>query len=346
MASRFIKLILFAGFVCSAFVQTSARCLFVVNDYYGYTCELEYVNATSISDIIDLTGDHIGGRTNVHVDSVIISQTTRLEEIPTIIFTTFFNMEQFLCSSNDLLRIELPFCGPRMKIMQLNINPLTLLQNGAFRGCGTIETLTIILAELGRIEEHAFADLPLLRDLILFGNALVDIHGHLFRNQQQLQNVRLDQGTIASIQPGAFQCKEFLVSLDLRVNRLERIETGTFTNMLRLRTLNLGTNNIRVIEEGAFANIPLLERLELVENQIAVFDSNVFGTTFPNLDYLGIGSNQIHAVDSQVFRRFPGLISFFGAFNVCFSQNFDDIQSIENDVFPYLETCFTNFDEL
>lgn len=337
---------MFAGVFYTAFVQTSASCLFVVNEYYGYTCELSYVNATNISDIIDLSGDHVDGRTNVHVDAVIVSPTARLEEIPTIIFTTFFNLQQFLCNSNQLSRIELPFCGPRMRILQFNLNPITSLQNGAFRGCRTVETLTIILTDLERIEENAFADLPLLRDVIIFGNSLVDIHGHLFRNQNQLQSARFDQGTITSLQPGAFQCKEFLSDLDLRVNGLERIETGTFTNMLRLRTLNLGTNNIQVIEEGAFANLPLLERLELVENQLTIFDSNHFGTSFQNLNYLGVGSNQIHAVDRQVFRRFPSLISFFGAFNVCFSQNFDDISSIEGDVAPYLETCFANFEEL
>lgn len=317
-----------------------------MNDYYGYTCELEHVNATNISDIIDLSGDHIEGRTNVHVDSVIVSQTSRLQQIPTIIFTTFFNLEQFLCSSNDLLQIDLPFCGPRMKNIQVNVNPIVLLQNGAFRGCRTIETLVIALSDIERIEEHVFADLPMLRELIMLGNSLTEIQGHLFRNQHELQYVRFDQGTLTSLQAGAFQCKEFLYELDLRVNSIERIDTGTFTNMLRLRSLNLGTNNIQVIEEGAFANLPLLERLELVENQIAVFDSILFGTSFPNLNYLGVGSNQIHAVDRQVFRRFPALLSFFGAFNVCFSQNFDDIHSIETDVVPYLETCFTNFEEL
>lgn len=307
---------------------------------------MEYVNATSISDLIDLSGDHVDGRTNVHVDAVIVSPTSRLEEIPTIIFTTFFNLERFYCSSNVLRRIELPFCGPRMKTVQVNVNPIPLLQNGAFRGCRTIETLTIILADIERIEDNVFADLPVLRELVMLGNALGEVQGHLFRNQQELEYVRFDQGTITSLQPGAFQCKEFLYEVDLRVNRIERIETGTFTNLLRLRTLNLGTNNIQVVEEGAFANLPLLERLELVENQIAVFDSVQFGTTLHSLNYLGLGSNEIHAVDRHVFRRFPGLISFFGAFNVCFSQNFDDIQSIENDVVPYLETCFTNFEEL
>jgi len=341
-----MQLILFTGVACTVFVQTSASCLFVLNEYYGYTCELQYVNATSSTDIIDFTGDHVGGRTNTHVQSVIVSPTARLEEIPTVIFTTFFNLEQFLCNSNDVRRIDLPFCGPRMKIIQLNLNPLSTLQNGAFRGCRSIEILTIILADTERIEENVFEDLPMLRELIMFGNSLVNIQGHLFRNQHQLEYVRLDQGILSSIQPGAFQCKEFLNELDLRVNRIEKIETGTFTNMLRLTTLNLGTNNIRVIEEGAFANLPLLSRLELVENQISVLGSNIFGTTFPNLNYLGVGSSQIHAIDRQVFRRFPTLRSFYGLNNVCFSQNFLDIQSIENDVLPHLETCFTNFDEL
>lgn len=307
---------------------------------------MEYENATDVSDIIDLSGNHTDGRTNVHVQAVIVSPTARLEEIPMIIFTTFFNMEQFICNSNTLRRIEFPFCGPRMRIIQVNVNQIPFLQNGAFRGCPTIQTLTIILSGLERIEDNALEDLTALRELVLLGNVLSEIPGHLFRNQRQLEYLRLDQGEITTLQAGAFQCKEFIQELDLRVNNIERIETGTFTNLLRLRNLNLGTNKIQVIEEGAFANLPLLQRLELVENQLTVFGSNLFGTTFQNVNYLGIGSNDIDAIDRQVFRRFPGLISFFGAFNRCFSQNFDDIGSIDLDVAPYLEACFINFDEL
>lgn len=340
------RLILFTGIFCTVFVQTSAYCLFVINDYYGYTCELGNVTANNFTEVVDLSGDHIGGRTNVHVQAVIVSPTARLEEVPTIIFTTFFNLEQLVLSSNVLRRIELPFCGPRMRILQFNVNPISVVQNGAFRGCRSIETLILLLNDIERVEDDVFEDLPQLRELVMFGNPLDVIQGHLFRNIRQLQYLRLDQGSLTSVQPGAFQCKEFLYEIDLRVNRLERIGTGTFTNLLRLRTLNLGSNNIQVIEEGAFANLPLLERLELVENQIAVFDSNLFGTTFPNLSYLGLGSNQIHAVDRRVFRRFLALRSFYGVNNVCFSENFVDIASIENDVLPHMETCFTNFEDL
>lgn len=308
---------------------------------------MENITATNVSDLIDLSGDHIGGRTNLHVESVQCSQTARLEEIPMNIFATFFNLEQFDCSTNHIRRIDLPFCGPRMKTLNINDNlSLTLLQNGAFRGCGSIEIVFLVVNGIERIEDNAFEDLPLLREVTMFGNPMVDIQGHLLRNQRQLEYARFDQGTISSIQPGAFQCKEFLYFLNLQVNRIEKISTGTFTNMPRLRNLNLATNSIRVIEEGAFANLPLLERLELNENQITVVDSNLFGTSFPNLRYLGFGTNQIQSVDRRLFRRFPVVNTFYGVDNVCFSQNFLDIQSIETDVYPHLEVCFRNFDDL
>ncbi|XP_037040508.1 connectin-like [Bradysia coprophila] len=342
MGSRLVELVIFVAVLGTA----SATCRFLEDDYYGYHCFLEHVNATDVSDMVDLSGEHVDGRSDVHVETVIVSPTARLEEIPMNIFATFINLETFFCNANFLRRIDLPFCGPRMRTFQANTNQVEVLQNGAFRGCRSLEQITIIMSDIQRIEENAFAELNQLRDLLLYENPLVELHGHLFRQLPQLQLVRFDQGELTSIHPGTFQCKEFMSQLDLSLNRLERIETGTFTNLLRLRTLNLGRNNIQVIEEGAFANLPLLERLELVENQIAVLDSNLFGTTFQNLNYLGVGSNRINAVDRQVFRRFPGLMSFFGAGNVCFSQNFDDIGSIENDVAPYLETCFTNFDEL
>ncbi|KAG4074230.1 hypothetical protein HA402_001506 [Bradysia odoriphaga] len=346
MGSRLVELIIFVVVVGTAFVETSAQCMFLEDEYYGYHCYLEHVNATNASDIVDLSGEHLGGRSNAHVETVLVSPTANLEVIPSNIFTTFLNLERFYCNANFLQRIDIPFCGPRMRSFQANINSVEVLQDGAFRGCRSLEQLTIILSGLQRIEPNAFTGLTQLREIIIFGNPLEELNGHLFREQHQLELVRFDQGELTTIHPGTFQCKEFVFELDLSVNRLERIETGTFTNLLRLRTLNLGTNNIQVIEEGAFANLPLLERLELVENQIAVFDSNLFGTTFQNLNYLGVGSNRINAVDRQVFRRFPDLISFFGMGNVCFSQNFDDIGSIENDVAPYLETCFTNFEEL
>lgn len=340
-----IRLILLIVLISTLLVQTAAYCRFVLSGSAGYTCELENVNASSFTDIVDLSGVHVGGRTNAHVDSVEVYQTSILTEIPMNIFVTFFNLEYFGGGSNSIRRIELPHCGSRMKTLQLSQNSLSDLQNGAFRGCRSIEVLYSVSNSIQRIEENVFDDLPQLRQLILVNTTLVEVRSRWFRNQHLLQNLRLDQSTISYIQPGSFQCKEFLSNLDLRQNRLLIIETGTFTNLPRLRTLYLQTNFIRTIEEGAFANLPLLESVELVENLILVLDSMQFGT-LPNLGYLGVAANDIRAIDRHIFRRFPVLRTFIGSGNVCFSEYFLDIENIENDVFPYLQTCFSNFNDV
>lgn len=296
--------------------------------------------------MIDVSGVHIEGRTDESVTRVLVSETANLTEIPTIIFSTFENLEVFTVSSNNVRRIYLPYCGPRVREVSINYNSIPLLQNGAFRGCRSIEILQIIGNDHERIEENVFDDLPMLHQLIMFNNTIVEIQGHWLRYQHQLEVLRLDRSTITSIQPSSFQCKDILFFLGLRDNRLERIATGTFTNMLSLRELDLGTNLIHVIEEGAFANLPLLQRLHLVGNQIVVLDSKFFGTSFPNLQHLDLGSNQINAVDVHAFTRFPALRTMFGDFNICFSYNFFVTVSIEADVFPYLETCFINFENL
>lgn len=298
--------------------------------------------------MIDLSGIHFEGRTNDDVEGVSVPPTSNLSAIPVIIFLTFRNLEIFSIDQNFLTRIDLPFCGPRMKefTVFLNAVPIPLLQNGAFRGCNTLEKLDLMSTNILQVEDNVFVDLPELRELILFNNTFVEIRSHWLRHQHQIELLRLDQSAITSIEAGAFQCKTFLRNLDLRTNRLERIVTGTFTNMLQLRVLNMEENNIQVIEDGAFANLPSLEILGLSDNRIVVLDSNIFGTTFHNLQHVDLRSNQIDSIDRKVFRRLPAIRTLLGTNNVCFQFNFQDIVSYENDVFPRLENCFQNFDNL
>lgn len=238
--------------------------------------------------MIDLSGIHFDGRTNDDVEGVSVPPTSTLSAIPVIIFLTFRNLEIFSIDQNFLTRIDLPFCGPHMKEFTVSLNavPIPLLQNGAFHGCNTLEKLDLISTNILQVDDNVFVDLSELRELILFNNTFAEIRSHWLRHQHQIELLRFDQSAITSIEAGAFQCKTFLRNLDLRTNRVERIVTGTFTNMLQLRVLNMGENNIQVIEDGAFANLPSLEILGLSDNRIVVLDSNIFGTTFHNLQHV------------------------------------------------------------
>lgn len=161
------QVLLFALF-CSSILQASARCRFVVQAD-RYTCVLENVHVVSSDDMVDLSGVHIGGRTNADVNQVTSESAANslFEEIPSLIFYTFANLEDVTISFNSLRRIQLNNCGPRMRSATLSGNSIPVVQNGAFRGCPTITFLHMVGNGINLIEENVFADLPNLREVLL-----------------------------------------------------------------------------------------------------------------------------------------------------------------------------------
>lgn len=327
--------------------QASATCRFTLDFATSvYACNLENVVATSADDIIDLSGNHIGERTDEDVSQLIVFAQSTLEEIPSMIFDTFPNLELFNLYLAQTRHVDMGNCGTRLREIRINGNDIVRIQNGAFSGCTDIEYLQLIESNVFEIDEHVFDDIPNLIDLTILNNQLTDIQENLFLYSTRIENLRIDQNLVTTIHPRAFQSMISLRNINLQVNSLETILSGTFSNLLHLETLNLRANFIRSIEVGAFENLPYLHSIDMSTNFISVIDSYSFGY-LPRFQSWRALNNGIDAIDRNMFDKLPDLRSLLVGFeNNCVDRDFILIDSWEEEAFPYLEECFRNYEEL
>lgn len=324
--------------------QASATCRFVGTIGWPYTCHLENVVATSSSDVIDLSGVHVSGMSNADVTDVIVNASSRMEEIPSIIFSTFVNLQAFEVFDNHLRRIEMTNCGPRMTNILISGNSIPVLQSGAFRGCSSLQFLRITDNSINIIEENAFDGLSNVDELWLKGNRFTSLPQNLFRPLIRLQTLALlNNPQLASVHGDAFQMMANIFNIDLNTNGLEVISAGTFANKAELTIVNLRGNRIRTIEAGAFVNVPLLWTLDISDNELAVINSNIFIGSPLRLIAFMLSHNAINAFDQNVFAMIPGISSLTLWANICTTRDFQFIQSLEVEVFPHMQVCFENF---
>lgn len=324
--------------------QASATCRFVGAIGWWYTCNLENVVVTSSSDVIDLSGVHVSGMSNADVTAVVVHASSRLEEIPSIIFSTFANLEAFEIFDNHLRRIEIINCGPRMTTIFIFDNPIPVLQNGAFRGCPSLQFVSITENSINIIEENAFDGLSNVDELWLKENRFTSLPQNLFRPLIRLRTlVLLNNLQLESVHGDAFQTMANIFQIDLNTNGLEVISAGTFANKADLTIVNLRGNRIRTIEAGAFVNVPLLWTLDISDNELAVINSNIFIGSPLRLIAFMLSHNAINAFDQNVFAMMPGLSSLTLWANICTTRDFQFIQSLEVEVFPHMQVCFENF---
>lgn len=130
-------------------------------------CVLENIHVVSSSDLVDLSGDHIGGRTNADVNEITNENAANavFEEIPSLIFNTFANLEEFSITWSNVRQIELHNCGTSVRSATISGHSIPVIQNGAFRGCSSLDFLHIVFNGITRIEEDAFVDLPNLLEV-------------------------------------------------------------------------------------------------------------------------------------------------------------------------------------
>lgn len=337
------KLLLVAILACSFFLQSSATCRFALEGS-AYICYLENVYATVSSDYIDLSGAHIGGRTNYDVTGLTNSGSTVLEELPTRIFSTFTNLQTLSIMGSGLRRVELNNCA-RIKTLEISGNQIPYLQSGAFRGCHTVESLTLLVNEIALIDENAFDDMPNLHTINLALNPIHEVQEYLLRYQTHLESFRIEP-SVSTIHPRAFQTTSNMRSLTLQLNRLEIISAGTFTNMPYLTEISLRINSIRYIGPGAFKDLPSLETIDLGTNFITALDSSMFGTSMPRLKSLTLNANSVIAIDRNYLTKLPALQELNLSNSICINRWWPAIQSLQSEVLPYLEECFRNFGNL
>ncbi|XP_078603480.1 uncharacterized protein LOC144877436 [Branchiostoma floridae x Branchiostoma japonicum] len=165
---------------------------------------------------------------------------------------------------------------PRLRILYLSFNNITMIQKGTFANQPRLEVLRLRGKQIKMIESDSFASLIQVKELWLSYNQITGIQPGTFANLPQLQQLLLSYNQIAMIQEGLFANLPQLQELYLHSNQT-MIHASTFANLLRLQNLNLATNQITMIQPCKFAKLPDLRRLDLRYNKLSAISPLAFG---------------------------------------------------------------------
>ncbi|CAJ1054656.1 leucine-rich repeat-containing G-protein coupled receptor 5-like isoform X2 [Xyrichtys novacula] len=243
--------------------------------------------------------------------------------------------------------------------LDLSMNNLTVMSNGALSNLHFLEELRLAGNDLSHIPRGAFAGLYNLKVLMLQNNQLKSVPAEAFNNLHNLQSLRLDANHISSVPVGCFSGLRSLRHLWLDDNSLTEVPVEALGELPNLQAMTLALNHITHVPDHAFSKLGRLVVLHLNNNRIVSMGTNCFHGLhsletldlnynnlgeFPtairflsHLKELGFHSNNIQSIPEHAFTGNPSLITIF------FYDN--PIQSVGQSAFqnlPELRTLSLN----
>ncbi|XP_065077398.1 protein artichoke [Ochlerotatus camptorhynchus] len=165
-----------------------------------------------------------------------------------------------------------------------------------------------------------FANLPLLREIFLSENNILELTDDCFSNSSSIKVIylennsiqRLDAETLSSLYSleqlylsgnhirrvpmGFFETTSKLQSLSLDNNLISELDVRVFRRLLRLREIRLNGNQLRLIQEQLFGTLQGLMELHLQNNAIRVIERNAFKHC-RLLQYINLQENELDEID-------------------------------------------------
>lgn len=322
----------------------SASCSFEYEEWWCYTCTFSGAVVNNENDILDFSGEHIGGRTNANVDRVVFINS-QMQTIPSNVFDVFPRLITLEANGVGINRLNVGTLRNSNLLgeIYLNNNTISRLDNGVFRNAGNLRVLRINDNRLNFIGENVFRDLSALQNIQLNGNQLTEIPEKLFQNSASLRNIGLSENLISRITPGLFSGIGSLLSVGLNSNLITDIPAEAFLG-LRIANLDLSNNLISTIGTRAFGEVGSTSTrsggLVLGGNRITRLSSDMFGVQ-SNLVFLDVENNQINAIERNFFTLLVSSFTFNAQGNVCVNQRFSLTSTTQ--IAPHLEGCFANF---
>lgn len=189
----------------------------------------------------------------------IISNTAPLT-LPAGLFKNLPRLAQLSVTQSQLISFNAStFAGQgltALKSLNLQLNQLTNIPEGAFQTLSALELLSLSGNQLSALRPSSFNGLKALRILDADNNLLTSLSKDLFLGLQ-LSRLRLRGNRISSIPADTFRGQTQLQVLSLSSNRITRIAAGTFALLPNIRCLELADNAISVIEPSAFDKFTL-----------------------------------------------------------------------------------------
>lgn len=186
-------------------------------------------------------------------------ESGNIEEVPTVLLTSFPNLESLRLSYNNMSVIHYNAFGnlKRLWYLDLSSNNITTLESGCFNGLQDLDRLDLSNNSLTSLPA-VFHGLSKLTELhVRHCRHLKEVDINAFRGTPTLTTLTISHSGIHTLLPGIFDDLLRLGWLQLENSAIRRIPKGVFTGLQSLQYLFLDNNNIERIESHAFSELNL-----------------------------------------------------------------------------------------
>ncbi|KAI8419813.1 hypothetical protein MSG28_008454, partial [Choristoneura fumiferana] len=241
-------------------------------------------------------------------------------------------------------------------IQELNLGGqhLNSIENYAFTGLVSLQTLLLNNNNLNLLSNHSFKSLPNLKDLDLSYNDLINfdiVTDDLLR----LEKLSLHHNKITQISSNNFKGLSTLQFLDLSHNNIAHFESKSFKSLEQLSSLKVSDNPLTgSIEEGTFdgtkSDVSFEKIAEIPVTEVQIAHSYIRNVTqlnlkrFHRLETLVLSNNAVSKLEIGALSNLRALKNFDLSFN-----NLSSIQPgafMNNTYLLYLNISHNNLIEI
>ncbi|XP_053305140.1 leucine-rich repeat-containing G-protein coupled receptor 4 [Spea bombifrons] len=195
------------------------------------------------------------------------------------------------CSGSGLLAVP-QGVSAFTHFLDISMNNITKLPEGAFKGFPYLEELRLAGNDLSFIHPMALSGLKELKVLTLQNNQLKTVPSEALKGLASLQSLWLDANHIDAVPDDSFEGLVQLRHLWLDDNCLTEVPIRPLGNLPSLQALTLALNKITHIPDYAFSNLSSLVVLHLQNNKIKTLGKHAFDG-LDNLEILDLNYNNL-----------------------------------------------------
>lgn len=176
--------------------------------------------------------------------------------------------------------------------LNINHNEIESIEDNAFLGLNSLQTLDLSNNKLTRIDPRVFSqEAP---------SGLMQNGAKIIIGLGSLTDLNISHNKIDSIHQDAFSGLDNLRILDMSNNQLKRLVPKVFSHVPFLNSLNVSSNEL-MIERGTFCYLMHLKKLEIRENKLGNKIGKNFFSELVDLEVLDLSSNGIENIEEKMF---------------------------------------------
>ena len=228
-------------------------CKYYLDKDYGYACVISNVTSMLETDVFDISGTHLIGKTDENVNLVLV-QSSNFVRIPSEIFTKY----------------------PALIYLSLSNVGVATLNENSFKNAKNLKTIWLNRNKITKLPGLLFKETPKLEQLMLIQNQISEINVNAFSGTSNLLRLDMSNNKIQTLESGLLQSLTNLQVLTLLNNEINIIHNDTFKGLTKLKYLTLDGSKIVDVSEEWFTTTTNLKVLSLQNNQINTIGRNVF----------------------------------------------------------------------